>query len=137
MGSIIQMVAAGAGGTEQDIATIDIPQNGSILGCQWSCNCDLDADAEVFEAQISFGSSSAGQNDARQVISSIRMGGGILTAVGAVPQHWNYYCPVPDLPVFAGERIHMHLIATAGVTSNVRCLLHFSFDEPSLRARRT
>jgi len=136
MGSVIQMSAAGTGGTESALVSIDIPQNGSILGVQWACSCLLNADAEVFEAQLSFGSANSNTNDSRQVISSLRMTASLVTAAGAVPVFANYYCPLPDLPVAAGERLFIHAAATAGVTSTIRCFLHLSFDEPSTRVRR-
>ncbi len=135
MGSLIEMSGTFAGGTESNVASIDIAQSGFLLGVQWACTPLLDAAAELFEAQVSFGSQASGTNDARQVISAVRATLG-LGAAGAYVVAINLFVPLPEVPLFPGERIYLHGISTAGVTGIIRCFLHLSFDEPSSRVRR-
>lgn len=132
MGTQITMFATGTGGAESALASIDVPMTGTLETVDWAVGCDLDADTETFNAQLSFGSTYSGTNDSRQIISHLHMRGDILTAVGAVPCHENKQY-VKNIRVAAGERIYLHASATAGVASNLTCIIGFSFDVPGSR----
>ena len=51
---VIGMYATSTGGAESGLANIDIPQDGAILGLDWDAHVDLDADAEVWDCELSF-----------------------------------------------------------------------------------
>jgi len=134
-GTNITMVGVGTGGAESGLAQIDVPLSGNIIGVFWTVDADLDADAEVCIAQLSFGSSYSGANDARQVISVVGMRASLVTAAGAVP------CSITanhimSLPVQMGERLYLHGQATAGVGQNIRAVISFDFDLDRPLARR-
>jgi len=138
MGSVITIQATGAGGSEDALASIDIPQDGAIVGIQWAAYADFDADAEAFQAQVGFGSDFNNSNDSRNIISSLALRASIpVSASGMLLVGENVYFPLPLMPVGAGERIFLHLLATAGVTSVVVVHLHLDFNEgrPSVRRR--
>jgi hypothetical protein len=135
MGAVIKMQAAVAGGSESALATIDIPMPGSIVGAQWACNYDLDADLESVVAQLSFRSTIAAANDDRGVISEVR-GQLNLTTSGGAFGAINLYTIIPELSVMGGERIYIHSSCSAGVTGTVVCLVHFDFDLDKVSMRR-
>lgn len=135
MGSTIKMVGDITGGDEDGIATIDVPMQGHLVGVDWAAQYHMDADAEYFQAQLSFSSDGSFQaNDNRAVISEIRAEL-TLTTSGTVPGGINRYVPM-DLPVMAGERIYLHSFGAAGVTGRVGAILHFDFNVPGMVARR-
>lgn len=125
--TIIQMAAVGTGGTENAAANIDVPADGVLKGVQWAMSAGLDADADAIQVELSFiATNQANTNDARGVISSIRSRFEMVTS-GAGITAVNFYFPT-DLRMNGGERLYLHIIATAGVTSAVDALLHFEPD---------
>lgn len=136
MGSIIQLYATGTGGLQDGLVSVDIPQDGMILGIQYSVTGLLDAASEFLQIQLSFGSSRSNVHDSRQVIWNGALFK-FMTTSGTYQNELNGYCSLPDLPVGAGERLFVHLNGSAGVTSTVWLCLHLSFDEarPSVRRR--
>jgi hypothetical protein len=131
------MVATSTGGTENALASIDVPMNGNLIGVEWACNSDMDVTGDDQVWQLSFGSTSSVANDSRQVISNLNMGGYVhLTAVGAVVSQGNRYTPLPDVPVGMGERLYLHSIAAAGVVGRAMAVLHFDFDLDKVQVRR-
>lgn len=138
MGTVLTMYAAGTGGTQDALAQVDVPKDGSLVGIEWSGWGKIDGDTEVGEAQVSFGSTGAfASNDARQIISQVSFGLiSTISAVGVVVEVFNHYSPLPDINVNAGERIFLHQLASAGVTSALRVCLHFSFDLDQPKTRR-
>lgn len=122
--TIIHMVGAGTGGTENAVANVDIPEDGTIVGCEWGLSADLDGDGEYVTAELSFiATNQANTNDARGVISnatsqiSLTTSGVAVTAV-------NKFTPL-SLYVAGGERLYLHIVAAAGVTSNGYVNIHF------------
>lgn len=138
MGTVIGMYGSITGGTHQALATIDVPKAGRLLAVEWSINGDLDTDLDNITAQLSFGSSAAfTTNDTRQVISIFTLGAvSILSAVGASLGTGNGFTPLPEIPVGAGERLYLHVTASATTPGNVWCNIHFDFDLDQPPARR-
>lgn len=136
MGSVIKMYATGTGGAENAVAQIDIPMSGDLIGVQWAFAAEVDADQDTAECQLSFRSTGAfATNDDRGVISECRQEHQLTTS-GAVVSGINFYSALPDIPVGAGERLYLHLNATASTPSVVACMLHFTFDIDKVASRR-
>lgn len=135
MGSTIKMYGGGSGGSQDAIASIDVPQNGRLLGVYWSVDHDMDADGEFLRCQVSFGSASTfTTNDSRQVISECRAQAALTTS-GVYNNALNSYHE-KDTPVSAGERIYLHLSASSGLVSAVSAFLEFDFDQDRPATRR-
>lgn len=128
MGTCITLVGTGTGGTENNIANIDVPLDGNLIGIDWSVYADLDADGESARYEVSFASSNGiGSNDLRASISQVAMWASMTTS-GQAQHSVNKFVALPDIPVAGGERIYLHAIASAGVAAGVACVLHFDFD---------
>ena len=133
---IIGMFAAGTGGTEESAAVIDIRQDGSLVGLDWDCYATLDATDESLAAELSFiATTQITTNDVRGRISSVSIINELLTS-GQNSVSIQKFVPLLELQVFGGERLHIHLVATAGVTSSVRINLHFQMGPLTRRAGR-
>lgn len=133
---IIQIYGTGTGGTQNGLASIFIPQDGTIEGIVYAIQALLNADAEFANVEMSFISTNQlGTNDARGAILTLRMQTAVLTAVGGVVAYTNGYVPY-DLSVQGGERVYMHVDATAGVVSYVTMQLQFRSGASSRRALR-
>jgi hypothetical protein len=138
MGSIIQMLATVAGGTENALAQIDVPLPGFIEGVEWNGDGTFDTTLDFARLQLSFGSVGVFTNDARQVISNVYLGRAAhVTAAGIVLAVASLFVRLPDLVVAMGERLYLHSVASATTVCQVNCLVHFSFDQdkPSVRRR--
>lgn len=122
--TIIHMRGDGTGGTQDAVANIDVPDDGTIEGVEWAGAASLDANGEEFAAELSFiATNQFGTNDSRGQISTIRAGIGILTSGGGVTQ-LSRFTPM-NLDVAGGERLYLHLTASAGVASSIEINLHF------------
>jgi hypothetical protein len=131
---IIGMYAAGTGGTENAAATIDVPEDGFITGIDWDCTADMDADGEAFACELSFiATSQLIQNDVRGRISSVGTTMSLTTSGVSNPPLQKYVSM--NTPVFAGERIHLHLVTTSGMTSTARCNVHLDVSMTRLSRR--
>lgn len=132
----IQMYGTGSGGVENAVASIDVPEDGRLVGCQWAMYGDLDADQEFLEAELSFmATNQLSTNDARGAISSVKCRANLTTS-GAAVNGVNTHHPM-NLPVAAGERLYLHISATAGVNSVAHAMLHFEFPgTPGRRSQR-
>lgn len=127
MSDVLGMLGLGTGGTQDAIAMIDIPQDGFIIGIDWDCNAVLDAE-ENYAAELSFiATAQLLQNDVRGRISSISGQGVEITAVGHTFTSMQKWLGSFDISVSGGERLFLHVIATAGVTSITRCNLFIDF----------
>lgn len=136
MASMIMMRGNGTGGVQDALASIDVPQDGLLMSCTMSLDFAGDADGDNVEASVSFGSTSTSANDSRQVIC-VGVGSVQLTTSGTTQlgQNWNVTF-ANGIPVAAGERIFIHIIASASLTSSLTALLCFSFDESRAQMRR-
>lgn len=139
MGTVIGMFGLIAGGTENAIASIDVPADGFLIGVDWDVMADLDADTESTMAELSFGSTgNLTTNDTRSRISTCT--GGVVAAGGTpaslTPSGGSKYVSLPDLPVGIGERIYLHALSGASLSGTVRCNLHFTFNLDRAMTRR-
>ncbi len=138
MSDVIGIFGAGTGGTEDAVAMIDIPQDGFIIGIDWDAHATLDT-SETISAELSFISTNQlTTNDVRGRISSISAQTTILTAVGASEVSIQKWLGSFDIAVSGGERLFLHVTASAGVASVVRCNLYVDFSGATTRrsARR-
>jgi len=138
MSDVIGMLSLGTGGTQDANASIDVPQDGFIIGIDWDANCVLDAE-ENFAAELSFiATNQLTTNDVRGRISSISQQNAEVTAVGEVKSSIQKWCGSFDITVAGGERLYLHIVASSGVTSVVRCNLYVDFGGTMTRrsARR-
>jgi len=132
---IIGMYGGVTGGTEDALASIDIPQGGVITGVDWDAHANLDADSEQFRIELSFiATNQITSNDVRGRISSIGSEVAVLTSGIPVASMQKFVGPM-DLPVSGGERLYLHSMATAGVTGNVRCNIHLDVSGRGIARR--
>jgi len=129
---ILGLFGAGTGGTQDAVATIDIPEDGVITGVDWDLRADLDADSESISVELSFiATNQFTTNDVRGRISSASAQISLTTSGVANTFVQKFVGPM-EINVSGGERVHLHIDSTSGVASNVRCNLHL---DVSRRAR--
>lgn len=135
--SVYKLYAAGTGGAEDAAASLDVQFNGAIEGCLISAIADLDADQEQLQVEASFLSTSTfTANDARGSIAMAQAQLNLTTSGGS-PGQLNVAMTGMNIPVSAGERLYLHLLATAGTTSKVHVYLYVrDRASPALRRRR-
>jgi len=135
--SLIQLYGSVTGGTENALATVDVPEDGEIVAIDWAVNADLDADGESLSAEVSFIATNTNNiNDARGMISVIR-GQISLTTSGAPVVAINKFVTFPEaLQVSGGERLYLHTVSTAGVNASINAIIHLSTRRPSVRRSR-
>ena len=122
---IIGMFAAIAGGAENAVAQIDVPQDGVLRGIDWDCYANMDADSEFATIELSFiATILATTNDVRGRISSVSTLAAFVTSGFAVSTIQKWIGPM-ELALAGGERIYLHANSTAGVFGAIRCNLHF------------
>jgi len=123
---IIGMYGLLAGGTQDALAQIDIPQDGVLRAVDWDMSANLDADAEFVRAELSFiATGQATQNDIRGRITSIGTIATVLTAVGVNHVSIQKFVGPFELMVAGGERLYINASSTAGVDGDIRLNLHF------------
>lgn len=127
MGMMQMIIATTTGGTESALAAVDVPQDGNIIGLDWSVRSDLDADGEFTDLQLSFGSQRTAVNDSRQVISSAAMQAYLLTSGYGVATINKFVGPL-KISVSAGERLYIHANSTAGVVTIATVIIYYDFD---------
>lgn len=130
-----------SGSTADAVASIDIPQNGRILGLDWSMRAEgMAADADLAQYDLSFVSTNQRTtNDARGTISSCMVGISAATAASIAGTFANKFVDLKDgIGVSAGERLYLHLDTTANTTSTVVLIVYFKFGTAVARrsARR-
>lgn len=134
--TVIHMFGQGTGGTENSVASVDIPFDGSISSIEWALAADTDADGDEIDVELSFISTrQTTTNDARGIISN-NLSRFVLVTSGASQVNVNRQQFFEDLRVAGGERLHMHINADAGVTSNVVCNIHLESRTAPRRAQR-
>lgn len=134
---VIGMYAAGTGGTENAAATIDVPQDGFLLGCDWDVHCDFDLDNETLVVELSFiATNQANSNDVRGRLSSVGGTGVVLTSVGINSVSIEKYVDFKEIRVAGGERLYLHIVAGSGVLTFARCNLHFEMGTVLRRSAR-
>lgn len=115
---------AGITVTSDDVASLDIALDGIITGVFWSVALQgMDALSDTFRSEVSFMSSSTfGSNDSRGTISMFSAGQNFLTSGGGTPQG-NVSIDDLEIPVVAGERIHLHGLVDTGVSGHTTCYI--------------
>lgn len=138
MGTVVGMTGVITGGTENNIASIDVPMNGHLVGVDFDLLADLDTDGDHATVELSFGSTgSSTTNDTRSRIATCTVGAAaVLTAVGVSVGRGSKYVQLPDIPVGMGERIYLHSLAAATTPGTARANLHFDFDLDKAMVRR-
>ena len=117
-------------------ATIDVPDDGLLLGCFLHVEGTLNADAEECEASVEFGSvNTRTTNDTRSLLAFVQAKMGLLTsgAGSNVGSQWFSYGD--GIVVFGGERIYLHTAGAGSTLVNARALLVFSFAQFKARRR--
>lgn len=113
--NILHMYAASTGGTENALANIDIPDDGTIEGVHHNLRASLNADGEFAVSELSFiATSQSTTNDARGILSMVAWQAGLLTS-GSAPIGGGSFVPM-DIEVSGGERVYLHSVAAGGVT---------------------
>lgn len=133
--SVYKLYAAGTGGTEDGAAQLDVQFDGEINAIFGQMSADLDADQEFCAAELSFiSTNSLTNNDTRGSLFTLR-GQCSVGAAGMVINDTNSGVGGLAIPVTAGERIWLHLSATAGVTSSTTIYIYVA-DGAAVDQRR-
>lgn len=134
---IIGMYGLIAGDTQDALASIDVPQDGFITGVDWDVSADMDADSEALQIELSFiASNQVNINDVRGRLSGVSAEISLTTSGIASTSIQKFVGPM-DVPVAGGERLHLHSVASSGVTGAIRCNVHLdSARAPTRRSAR-
>lgn len=118
---VVSVAAANVG---DSTVAIDVPQDGHIESIFYSIRGNgMDALGDSWAVELSFASSNTfSNNDSRISILELGEEMNFLTSGGAAPGKWGQLIGV-DIPVFAGERLHVHT-AVAGGTTNINGLIY-------------
>lgn len=128
--SIISVFGTGTEAvTTNDVAAIDIPEDGLIIGILGRVLGDVMASEDEAHAELSFLSTNQiDVNDARASIMQVMVKTGTVTTSGQGKASETVWLGIPEgIPVAAGERIHMHTHATTGVTPTGLFMLYLTF----------
>lgn len=133
---LIAMRGTGAGGSENGVANIDIPEDGFLVGIDWAVNANLNAIGEVALVEISFIQTlQENVNDSRGIISIVRLEFEAVTSGGALVSV-NKWVPFANLDVAGGERLFMNMSASAGVVTNANAVIHLNTRRGAPRRSR-
>lgn len=104
--------------TGDSAASLDIQLDGEIMAIHMSCApAGVDALNDGVEAEVSFlSSNSLSNNDTRGSLMIIQSALGMLTQ-GGNNSAVNANISSLEIPVSAGERIHLHILLSGGATS--------------------
>ena len=139
--SIIKIFGAGnVGATTNDINSVDIPEDGEIFAVHGHIFAlAMNADDQA-RGELSFLSmNQIGSNDARGSIFEILTATSNLTTSGMGPGGAMAQLVLPSgggIPVVAGERIHVHTLASAGVSPTVTFMMYLNFFRSKTSRRR-
>ena len=120
-------------------ATIDIPQDGRLVGLGFSVGAGgMDAENDGASIEISFNSTNQRTtNDARASIASGKIRVTAATVAAIQTTHLNKEVTLMGgIEVLAGERIYMHILLTSGVSVAALVLLYFEFRKTRRAATR-
>lgn len=126
--TIITLTKLSVTGSADDIASIDVPEDGFIVGLLMSIIDATLASGENVVSEVSFLSTSQNtSNDARGLIGMLSMGVGVVTTSGNGQAAQSLFLNFGDgIPVNAGERIHLHTDITGAPSAGLRNALYFS-----------
>ena len=125
---IIQMYGAPSSDTD-DVSSIDVPEDGEIMGILIDLFSPAMASADGMQAEVSFLSSSQfTTNDARGIISRCSLATNTASTSGQAGAHNSTHMMfMKGISVNAGERIHLHFETDAAVLCKIHALLVFKF----------
>ena len=135
---LISMRGTGAGGAENGVANVDVPEDGQIVGIQWAMNANLNAIGEFALVEISFIQTlQEATNDSRGIITIIRSELEVVTSGGGNVAV-NLFVPFGGggLDVQGGERLFMNMSASAGVVTNANAVIHLNTRRGAPRRSR-
>lgn len=122
--SIYKLMGTATGGNELSAGTLDIQFDGKISAIHYSVRADFDADGDVAVCEVSFLSSlTTAVNDTRGSIIMVQNQHAV-GAAGAVNSNMNGSVSGVNIPVTAGERIHLHFGNTAALTGAANFYLY-------------
>ena len=136
--TVIQLYGTG---DADNIANVDMPDDGTIISCHISGSCTgVATDTEGFRYEVSFGATSAmTTNDARAVIARASYTIDLVGAAANVVQsHLNehFYYGDDGIKIFGGERIYLHGLGGGNGLSNFAyALLVVRFQKFTARRR--
>ena len=133
--SVIKIVATSAA-TGDDIASIDIPEDGEIIAINGVLQSPDATLAEGVTVELSFLSvNQMTANDARGSI--FNMVGRSQGGTGVIGYAVNSNITLPKgIPVVAGERIHLHNVMSAAHTAIIQIAIIILLQGGSRRTRR-
>lgn len=126
--SLIQMYAT-ATSSQDDMASIDVPEDGDLMGVVMSIRNPNMTAATHSTAELSFLSSSQfTTNDARGLIAGVTIALAALNTNGlSASSNTQEYIFHKGLSVNAGERIHLHLLTTDTTAVVITAHMIFKF----------
>lgn len=125
-----------------NVASVDIPEDGFIVGIDWDMHSTGDAtgyaDSDHIAAQLSFiATNQFLTNDARGVISNCSIATGTLTTSGIGSPFQSKMVAFPEpLDVAGGERVHLHIQEGGVATATVNVMIHLKVRGASPRRSR-
>lgn len=111
---VVSVIAANVG---DSTVAVDVPQDGWLESMYWNFHgSGMDALNDAYTVELSFASSNTlNNNDARisiweitEIQQFLTTGGGANGLVGFMQ---------PEIPLFAGERLHVHTAVVGGTVS--------------------
>lgn len=129
---LIQKIHANPSATADDVTNVDVPQDGFIESIFYDIRgVGMDALDDTVRVELSFASSSTfNNNDARISIFEVTVTQQFLTSGGGAQGKTGFLSQV-NIPVSAGERIHIHY-ATGGAPGS--CFINFYLYYSTSRA---
>lgn len=115
---VIQKIVFTTAATADDVAAVDVPQDGHIENIYLNTRGGgMDALNDDYNVELSFASSNTfGNNDARISILQLSEVQQFLTSGGGA-NGLTVWLNAIDIPVFAGERLHVHVNMGGGTTA--------------------
>ena len=133
--SVYKLYSAGSGGTQDNLASIDIQFDGVITAIVGTAYGDFDAADENLRVEVSFLSTNTViSNDSRGSLFTMQSALGIVTS-GSHPGMQNSVSGI-NVDVTAGERVHLHIVSTSGVVSQATVYLYVTDGSPAALRRR-
>lgn len=125
---IIQKIHVSTVAFGDDVSAVDVPQDGFIESIHYEFRGNgMDALNDAYRVELSFASSNTfSNNDARISILDVSEQQNFLTSGGGANGIRGFVGPI-DIPVFAGERLHVHTAVSGGTTAiNGSLYLYYS-----------
>lgn len=118
----VQLYDTGAPGN--NMAQVQVPTGGKLVGIQYAISGDLDSDAEVYTVALeNVPTLQANTNEAQGTYAVWReqqgqAGAGDVNSTSGL----NGYLPLPSIPVLAGQLLYLNGAGTASVVNTTLLL---------------